>query len=53
MEKRSKKQKEPIVSKEVGKGAGNVKVPELIAPVEIGKISSMFNLQSELSKLNN
>ena len=51
-EKRNKKQKDHVVYKEVGKGTDNVKEPEQTTPVELGIISSMFNLQSELAKLN-
>ena len=42
--KRNEKQKEPIASKEVGKGTDNVKEPKQTVHVELGKLSSMFNL---------
>ena len=35
----------------MGNGTEKVKEPKQIAPVELEKISSMFNLQSKLAKL--
>ena len=37
--------------KEIGNGIEKVKEPKQTTPVELAKISSMFNLQSELAKL--
>ena len=51
IEKRDEKQKEPIVHKEIETRTEKIKEPKQTAPMDVDKISSMFNLQSELAKL--
>ena len=52
-ETRNEKQKEPVVHKEIENRIEKIKEPKQTTPMDVDKISSMFNLQSELAKLNN
>ena len=49
--KSNEKQKEPVVLKEVEDGTQKIKEPKQTAPMDVDKICSMFNLQSEIAKL--
>ena len=50
--KRNEKQKEPVVHKEIENRTEKIKELKQTAPMEVAKISSIFNIQSELAKLN-
>ena len=50
-EKRNEKQKEPVVPKEVEDRTQKIKEPKKTTPIHVDKMSTMFNLQSELTKL--
>ena len=49
--KRNENQKELVVPKEVEDRAQKIKEPKQKTPMDVDKIYSMFNLQSELAKL--
>ena len=51
IEKRNEKQKEPFVHKEIENRTEKIKELKQTTPMEVDKISSIFNLQSELVKL--
>ena len=50
-EKRNEKQKELVVHEETKNRIEKIKEPKQTVPMDVDKISSMFNLQSELAKL--
>ena len=52
IEKRNEKQKEPVVHKEIENITEKIKELKKSASMDVDKISSIFNLQSELAKLN-
>ena len=51
-EKRNEKQKEPVVHKEIENRTEKIKELKQETLMDADKISSIFNLQSELSRLN-
>ena len=51
-EKRNEKQKEHVAHKEIESRIEKPKELKQIPPMDVDKISSIFNLQSELAKLN-
>ena len=51
IEKRNEKQKEPVVHKEIENRTEKIKELKQTAPMNVDKISSIFNLHSELAKL--
>ena len=49
--KRNEKQKEPVVHKDIENRTKKIKELKQTTPMDVDKISSIFNLQSELAKL--